>query len=155
LFSPLVQPYSARPVGGASPFSHWRMFPKPATEHRTPLEAQPAYAGRHYGLILLQRYDLHFIDSTQFLNQCFAERFLDTKTMSRSIGFLLTTILPILSPARAIPRLHSFSTLGATVLKNLPPRPKPPPDSEIEESYLKGSGPGGQKIVRIDTQNII
>ncbi|ETR99992.1 hypothetical protein M419DRAFT_44764, partial [Trichoderma reesei RUT C-30] len=30
--------------------------------------------------------------------------------------------------------------------KNLPPRPKPPPDSEIEESYLKGSGPGGQKI---------
>ncbi|VUC36853.1 unnamed protein product [Clonostachys rosea] len=30
--------------------------------------------------------------------------------------------------------------------KSLPPRPKPPPDSEIEESYLKGSGPGGQKI---------
>ena len=29
----------------------------------------------------------------------------------------------------------------------MPPRPKPPPDSEIEESYLKGSGPGGQKIV--------
>jgi hypothetical protein len=30
---------------------------------------------------------------------------------------------------------------------NLPPRPKPPPDDEIEESFLKGSGPGGQKIV--------
>ncbi|KAI1328793.1 RF-1 domain-containing protein [Xylariaceae sp. FL0255] len=30
--------------------------------------------------------------------------------------------------------------------KNLPPRPKPPPESEIEESFLKGSGPGGQKI---------
>ncbi|CAG9943344.1 unnamed protein product [Clonostachys rosea f. rosea IK726] len=30
--------------------------------------------------------------------------------------------------------------------KSLPPRPKPPPESEIEESYLKGSGPGGQKI---------
>ncbi|KAI1260009.1 RF-1 domain-containing protein [Xylariaceae sp. FL1019] len=29
---------------------------------------------------------------------------------------------------------------------NLPSRPKPPPDSEIEEYYLKGSGPGGQKI---------
>ncbi|KAK5993368.1 putative peptide chain release factor-like protein [Cladobotryum mycophilum] len=40
-----------------------------------------------------------------------------------------------------------FTTLGATTLQtNLPPRPKPPPDSEIEESYLKGSGPGGQKI---------
>ncbi|KAI8630130.1 RF-1 domain-containing protein [Xylariaceae sp. FL1651] len=30
--------------------------------------------------------------------------------------------------------------------KNLPPRPKPPPEHEIEESFLKGSGPGGQKI---------
>ncbi|KAI0157548.1 RF-1 domain-containing protein [Xylariaceae sp. FL1272] len=29
---------------------------------------------------------------------------------------------------------------------NLPSRPKPPPDTEIEEFYLKGSGPGGQKI---------
>ncbi|KAI1812885.1 RF-1 domain-containing protein [Poronia punctata] len=28
----------------------------------------------------------------------------------------------------------------------LPPRPKPPPEDEIEESFLKGSGPGGQKI---------
>ncbi|KAJ4413735.1 hypothetical protein N0V82_008374 [Gnomoniopsis sp. IMI 355080] len=27
-----------------------------------------------------------------------------------------------------------------------PPRPKPPPDDEITEVYLKGSGPGGQKI---------
>ncbi|KAI5862758.1 RF-1 domain-containing protein [Durotheca rogersii] len=29
---------------------------------------------------------------------------------------------------------------------NFPPRPKPPPEDEIEESFLKGSGPGGQKI---------
>jgi len=28
----------------------------------------------------------------------------------------------------------------------MPPRPKPPDDSEISESFLKGSGPGGQKI---------
>ncbi|KAH6626987.1 RF-1 domain-containing protein [Chaetomium sp. MPI-SDFR-AT-0129] len=28
----------------------------------------------------------------------------------------------------------------------LPPRPKHPPESEIDESFLKGSGPGGQKI---------
>lgn len=74
------------------------------------------------------------------------------KKMSRSIGFFLATTLPIASSARALPRLHSFSTLGATLLKTLPPRPKPPPDSEIEESYLKGSGPGGQKIVRTDRQ---
>ncbi|KAL9471425.1 hypothetical protein ACSS6W_009366 [Trichoderma asperelloides] len=66
--------------------------------------------------------------------------------MSRSIGFLTT--LPLAPSTRAIPRFHPFSTLGATLLKNLPPRPKPPPDSEIEESYLKGSGPGGQKILK-------
>ncbi|RYP12783.1 hypothetical protein DL765_007161 [Monosporascus sp. GIB2] len=39
---------------------------------------------------------------------------------------------------------------GAAVQRkqqNFPPRPKPPPESEIEESFLKGSGPGGQKIL--------
>ncbi|KAI0167139.1 RF-1 domain-containing protein [Hypoxylon sp. FL1284] len=29
---------------------------------------------------------------------------------------------------------------------NFPPRPKPPPEDEIEEAFLKGSGAGGQKI---------
>lgn len=33
---------------------------------------------------------------------------------------------------------------GAT---RYPPRPKPPPEHEFTEVYLKGSGPGGQKIV--------
>ncbi|SPQ21082.1 f372da8b-f85a-42b2-9f70-eb2013cc1d46 [Thermothielavioides terrestris] len=28
----------------------------------------------------------------------------------------------------------------------MPPRPAPPPESEIEETFIKGSGPGGQKI---------
>ncbi|KAK0754584.1 peptide chain release factor class I/class II, partial [Schizothecium vesticola] len=28
----------------------------------------------------------------------------------------------------------------------MPQRPKHPPESEFEESFLKGSGPGGQKI---------
>jgi hypothetical protein len=42
--------------------------------------------------------------------------------------------------------LHATSR---SLFKSFPPRPKPPPDSEIEESYLKGSGPGGQKIVRL------
>ncbi|KAL7959716.1 RF-1 domain-containing protein [Trichoderma compactum] len=66
--------------------------------------------------------------------------------MSRFTRSLLTAfILPITFTARIIPKPPFFSTLGA-LSKNLPPRPKPPPDSEIEESYLKGSGPGGQKI---------
>ncbi|KAK4127738.1 hypothetical protein N657DRAFT_641762 [Parathielavia appendiculata] len=39
-----------------------------------------------------------------------------------------------------------FTTSTATNFKQMPPRPKHPPESEIEESFLKGSGPGGQKI---------
>ncbi|KAH6892228.1 RF-1 domain-containing protein [Thelonectria olida] len=42
--------------------------------------------------------------------------------------------------------LRTFTTSPATLVKALPPRPKPPPESEIEEFYVKGSGPGGQKI---------
>jgi hypothetical protein len=45
----------------------------------------------------------------------------------------------------AVRKQQPFTT-GPFLAKNLPPRPKPPPDAEIEESYLKGSGPGGQKI---------
>lgn len=41
-------------------------------------------------------------------------------------------------------------TTTARCLKiQYPPRPKPPPDEDITEVYLKGSGPGGQKIVRL------
>ncbi|KAH7318548.1 RF-1 domain-containing protein [Stachybotrys elegans] len=47
--------------------------------------------------------------------------------------------------ACAVPARRPFTTTSV-LPKALPPRPKPPPDSEIEESYLKGSGPGGQKI---------
>ncbi|KZL83662.1 rf-1 domain-containing protein [Colletotrichum incanum] len=47
-----------------------------------------------------------------------------------------------------LPLVALFSASPSAALKKheMPPRPKPPPDSEIEESYLKGSGPGGQKI---------
>ncbi|KAI1802278.1 RF-1 domain-containing protein [Daldinia bambusicola] len=54
-----------------------------------------------------------------------------------------------LSPPSTIPpsRLSSFSASPALFKNtNLPPRPKPPPEEEIEEFFLKGSGPGGQKI---------
>ncbi|KAL7823322.1 RF-1 domain-containing protein [Trichoderma gracile] len=67
--------------------------------------------------------------------------------MSRlSLSLLTTPIYQVIaSSAGSIPKPSFFSTLPH-LQKNLPPRPKPPPDSEIEESYLKGSGPGGQKI---------
>lgn len=41
-----------------------------------------------------------------------------------------------------------FTTTATCQKIQYPPRPKPPPDEEITEVYLKGSGPGGQKIVR-------
>ena len=51
------------------------------------------------------------------------------------------------APPRAL--FRSFTTTAPILKKQgqLPPKPKPPPDNELEESYLKGSGPGGQKIV--------
>ncbi|PHH69084.1 hypothetical protein CDD80_7019 [Ophiocordyceps camponoti-rufipedis] len=48
----------------------------------------------------------------------------------------------MLRPLLSLPRL----LVPLRKASSLPPRPKPPPESEIEESYLKGSGPGGQKI---------
>lgn len=56
----------------------------------------------------------------------------------------------VLPPTLAIRRLPvgRLSTSSPWRVKAMPPRPKPPPESELEESFLKGSGPGGQKIVR-------
>ncbi|WYZ38789.1 hypothetical protein EsH8_III_000703 [Colletotrichum jinshuiense] len=53
-----------------------------------------------------------------------------------------------LSPTPPSLLVAFFSASPSSALKKheMPPRPKPPPDSDIEESYLKGSGPGGQKI---------
>ena len=42
---------------------------------------------------------------------------------------------------------RAFGTGAPWQLKAMPPRPKPPSDDELDESFLKGSGPGGQKIV--------
>ncbi|ETS80214.1 hypothetical protein PFICI_07743 [Pestalotiopsis fici W106-1] len=58
---------------------------------------------------------------------------------------LLQSTAPSPSPS---PSTTSFSTTSHHQKKpvNLPPRPPPPPESEIDESFLKGSGPGGQKI---------
>lgn len=53
-------------------------------------------------------------------------------------------------PAACISSIRRGFTSTATCSKiQYPPRPKPPPDEEITEVYLKGSGPGGQKIVHL------
>lgn len=44
-------------------------------------------------------------------------------------------------------RIASFATTTPSFLRQMPTRPKPPPEEDIEEFFLKGSGPGGQKIV--------
>lgn len=46
---------------------------------------------------------------------------------------------------RPRPLLRAFTTSSATLSKQLPPR-RPLIDDEIIETFLKGSGPGGQKI---------
>ncbi|OIW29669.1 hypothetical protein CONLIGDRAFT_338992 [Coniochaeta ligniaria NRRL 30616] len=40
----------------------------------------------------------------------------------------------------------AFSTSPFASLKQMPARPKPPPEEDIEEYFIHGSGPGGQKI---------
>ncbi|KAI2470327.1 RF-1 domain-containing protein [Annulohypoxylon bovei var. microspora] len=65
----------------------------------------------------------------------------------------LRSVLAITSTSQRVPPTPTllprrFLSVSGSLLKhtNLPPRPKPPPEEEIEESFLKGSGPGGQKI---------
>lgn len=51
----------------------------------------------------------------------------------------------ILITAAAAP--FSTSCPASKAATRYPPRPKPPPEHEFTEVYLKGTGPGGQKIV--------
>ena len=64
-------------------------------------------------------------------------------------GSAAVTVAKAARPGTAAP----FTTTAAPWLKawQMPPRPKLPED-ELEEVYLKGSGPGGQKIVRLPLQ---
>ncbi|CAK7268995.1 hypothetical protein SEPCBS57363_003373 [Sporothrix epigloea] len=39
-------------------------------------------------------------------------------------------------------------------VKQMPSRPKPPPEDEIDEMFVKGTGPGGQKIVRFSLHEL-
>ena len=43
--------------------------------------------------------------------------------------------------------LRSFTDSGTRYVKQMPPRPKIA-EEDLQEAFLKGSGPGGQKIVR-------
>lgn len=54
----------------------------------------------------------------------------------------------VANAARVAPARRLLASSALSRAKSLPPRPKPPPDSDLEEFFVKGSGPGGQKIVR-------
>lgn len=61
----------------------------------------------------------------------------------RSLGAATALLGFTISAPAAAP----FSSTAPQHKVKYPPRPKPPPEEDITESYLKGSGPGGQKIV--------
>lgn len=44
---------------------------------------------------------------------------------------------------------RQFGTGNILCKKQMPPRPQPPDESEFTESFVHGSGPGGQKIVSV------
>jgi protein subunit release factor B len=65
-----------------------------------------------------------------------------------SLRLCFRIITPFLKPAHPSgDGAAFFSTTALTAVKQMPPRPTVA-ESEIEESFLKGTGPGGQKIVR-------
>lgn len=61
---------------------------------------------------------------------------------------LLLVRSPAAASAPVLATASCFTTTAPHYKVKYPPRPKPPPEEEITEAYLKGSGPGGQKIVR-------
>jgi hypothetical protein len=44
---------------------------------------------------------------------------------------------------------RTITACTAAWAKKMPDRPKPLPEEEFTEAFLKGTGPGGQKIVRL------
>lgn len=66
----------------------------------------------------------------------------------RSYGLLYLRFNRLRQPLLVASSGALFTTTATCQKIQYPPRPKPPPDEEITEVYLKGSGPGGQKIVR-------
>lgn len=81
------------------------------------------------------------------MRQCYRYACLVKATM---ISFLSTRLrLPLIRPAAVTPALLpqqcAFSTSHNALSKSLPPRPILH-DADIIENFLKGSGPGGQKI---------
>jgi hypothetical protein len=43
--------------------------------------------------------------------------------------------------------VRTFTASCLPLMKQMPPRPPPVNEDDISEAFLKGSGPGGQKIV--------
>ncbi|KAF4624702.1 hypothetical protein G7Y89_g13466 [Cudoniella acicularis] len=66
---------------------------------------------------------------------------------------MLQGILPIVhrrlfleNAARSHVVKRSITASAVQWLKKMPDKPAPPPEDEFTEAFLKGSGPGGQKI---------
>lgn len=61
-------------------------------------------------------------------------------------GIIMTAAPTAFAPAPASAAAFTSTARPQKKVTQLPPRPRPPPEEEITEAYLKGSGPGGQKI---------
>lgn len=81
--------------------------------------------------------------SSRTRDACAGSRLLRPCRHPRALGAATALLGFTISRPAAAP----FTSTASQHKVTYPPRPKPPPDEDITESYLKGSGPGGQKIV--------
>lgn len=64
------------------------------------------------------------------------------------LSLLKRTVVPEQGLQNSI-ATRALTTTPPKCAKKMPDRPKSPPEKEFTEAFLHGSGPGGQKIVRL------
>ncbi|KAI0016220.1 RF-1 domain-containing protein [Xylariomycetidae sp. FL0641] len=69
-----------------------------------------------------------------------------TSKSGRRVSSFVAPPPKLSSPSHALLNTRCIHSSGFQLAKSMPPRPKPPPEEDMEEAFLKGSGPGGQKI---------
>lgn len=81
-----------------------------------------------------------------FTRQCaYGSPVLPPTAMFPLLSPLFTSSIQLLKRIRPRSSIRNFTLTPVTLAKPLPPR-LVIPESDVEESFLKGSGPGGQKI---------
>jgi hypothetical protein len=68
---------------------------------------------------------------------------------SRILGYRRHHGCAASTPFRVVQHAAALSTTACAQRQARIPKLEPPPETDIEEVFVKGSGPGGQKIVRL------